>query len=119
MTKKIVFLLLYLFSISIAFSQEKDSIVSPKLSFVKIKTSAVCDMCKETIEKAMAFEKGVKKSNLDVDSKMLSVWFNPKKTNSENIRVSITKIGYDADNLPAQNKAYQKLNDCCKKDGHK
>jgi cation transport ATPase len=101
------------------FSQEKDSIISPKLSFVKIKTSAVCDMCKETIEKAMAFEKGVKKSNLDVDSKILSVWFNPKKTNSQDIRISVTKIGYDADNLPAQNKAYQKLNECCKKDAHK
>jgi len=119
MIKKLVLLLCCLFVISTSFSQEKDSIVSPKLSYVKIKTSAVCDMCKETIEKAMAYEKGVKKSNLDVDSKMLGVWFNPAKTNSENIRISITKIGYDADNLPAENKAYQKLNECCKKDGHK
>ena len=114
--------LIILFSLFFAlngFTQEKDSIISPKLSFVNIKTSAVCDMCKETIEKAMAFEKGVKKSNLNVDSKYLSVWFNPKKTTSENIRISLTKVGYDADNLPAQNKAYEKLNECCKKDAHK
>jgi mercuric ion binding protein len=119
MIKKFVLLLVCLFTLSTVFSQEKDSIISPKLSFVKIKTSAVCDMCKETIEKAMAFEKGVKKSNLNVDSKYLSVWFNPKKTTSENIRVSLTKVGYDADNHPAQNKAYEKLNECCKKDAHK
>jgi periplasmic mercuric ion binding protein len=116
---KYILILFSLFAALNGFSQQKDSLISPKLSFVKIKTSAVCDMCKETIEKAMAFEKGLKKSNLDVDSKMLSVWFNPKKTNSQDIRISVTKIGYDADNLPAQNKAYQKLNECCKKDAHK
>jgi mercuric ion binding protein len=116
--KYLIIVLNLLFALN-GFSQENDSIISPKLSFVKIKTSAVCDMCKETIEKAMAFEKGVKKSNLNVDSKYLSVWFNPKKTTSENIRISLTKIGYDADNYPAQNKAYEKLNECCKKDSHK
>lgn len=101
------------------FAQQKDSIISTKLHYVQIKTSAVCDMCKETLEKAMAFEKGVQKSNLDVNSKMLEVWFNPNKTTSEVIRKSITKVGYDADNLPAENKAYKKLNECCKKDSHK
>ena len=30
-----------------------------KYSEIKIKTSSQCGMCKETIEKAMAFEKGV------------------------------------------------------------
>ena len=118
MIKKFVLFLFSMFTISVAFSQQKDSIISPKLNFVKIKTSAVCNMCKETLENAMAFEKGVKKSNLDVDSKMLSVWFNPNKTTSQNIRVSITKTGYDADSLMAENKAYEKLHACCKKDSH-
>ena len=104
-----------------AYSQAADSTTVKKegIQTIQVKTSAVCDMCKETLEKAMAFEKGVKQSNLNVDSKYLSVWFNPKKTTSENIRISLTKIGYDADNYPAQNKAYEKLNECCKKDSHK
>lgn len=82
---------------------------------LKVKTSAVCDMCKETIEKYVAFEKGVKKSNLDVESKMLTVTYNPTKTTPEKIRLAVSKSGYDADEVPANPKAYKKLAACCKK----
>ncbi|QCR25031.1 MerP protein [Pontibacter sp. SGAir0037] len=83
---------------------------------VKIKTSAVCDMCKKTLEKAMAYEKGVKSSTLDVDSKVLTVVFDGKKTNPDKIRKAVSETGYDADNVPAQERAYNKLEDCCKKE---
>ena len=53
---------------------------------VKILTSAVCEMCKYTIEKDLAFEKGVKTSDLDVESKMLTVIYNPNKTDADKIR---------------------------------
>lgn len=82
---------------------------------LKIKTSAICDMCKETLENALAFEKGIKKSNLDVTSKVITVVYNPKKTTPEKIRVAISKAGYDADDVKANPKAYNKLDDCCKK----
>lgn len=84
-------------------------------SEIKIKTSATCDMCKETIEKYVAFEKGVKKVTLDVDTKIATVVYNPKKTSPEKIRLAISKSGYDADNIPADKKAYDKLDACCKK----
>lgn len=83
---------------------------------IKIKTSAVCDMCKETLEKAMAYEKGVKESNLDVDSKILTVKFDVKKTSAEKIKKAVTLTGYDADEMPADPKAYEHLDPCCKKD---
>jgi copper chaperone CopZ len=83
---------------------------------VQIKTSAVCDMCKKTLEKAMAYEKGVKASTLDVDSKVLTVVFDSRKTNADNVRKAVTETGYDADNLPAQERAYNRLDDCCKKE---
>jgi len=82
---------------------------------LKIKTSAVCDMCKETVVKNMAFEKGVKKSTLDVESKVLTVIYNPQKTTPEKLRAAVAKIGYDADEVPADPKAYKKLDACCKK----
>ena len=82
---------------------------------LKIKTSSVCDMCKETIEKNMAFEKGVKKSTLDVESKVLIVTYNPQKTTPEKLRIALSKIGYDADDVPADPKAHKKLDACCKK----
>ncbi len=83
---------------------------------LKVKTSAVCGMCKETIEEALAFEKGVKKSNLDGKSQIVTVTYNSKKTTPEKIRLAISNAGYDADDLPANPKAYKKLSACCKKD---
>ncbi len=85
---------------------------------ITIKTSAVCDMCKSTIEKAMAYEKGVKSSSLDVDSKLLTVVFDTRKTDANKLKKAVTEVGYDADELPAQERAYNKLDDCCKKGAH-
>ena len=82
---------------------------------IKIKTSATCDMCKETIEKSLAFEKGIKRSTLDVPSKIVTVIYNPKKTTPEKIRLAIANTGYDADDILANPKAYNKLDECCKK----
>ncbi|MCE9538645.1 MAG: cation transporter [Bacteroidetes bacterium] len=83
---------------------------------LKVKTSSVCGMCKETIEEALAFEKGVKRSSLDVKSQIVTVTYNSKKTTPEKIRLAISNSGYDADDIPANPKAYKRLNDCCKKD---
>lgn len=98
--------------------QPTDSLTYTKngMAVIKIKTSAVCDMCQETLEKAMAYEKGVKESHLDVDSKMLTVTFDPKKTSVTNIRKAVNLAGYDADGQLADQRAYNNLNPCCKKD---
>ena len=80
-----------------------------------IKTSAVCDQCKITIEKSINFEKGVKRATLDVESKELTLIYQSAKTNPDKLRVAVTKIGYDADSIPADPKAYSKLHFCCKK----
>jgi len=83
---------------------------------IEIKTSAICGMCKEKIEKEISFTKGVKKVTLNKSTKILTVYYNPKKTNPQNIRLNVSKIGYDADDVKADEKAYNKLSDCCKKD---
>ena len=90
-----------------------------KYTTIKIKTSAMCDMCKETIEKVLAFEKGVKSSELDVDTKVCTVKYDASKTTPEKIKLAISKAGYDADEVKADPKAYNKLSPCCKKDGKK
>ena len=82
---------------------------------IKIKTSSICSMCKETIETALAFEKGIKKSTLDVETKIVTVVYNPKKTTPEKIRIAVSNAGYDADEIKANEKAYKKLDSCCKK----
>jgi periplasmic mercuric ion binding protein len=86
---------------------------------LKIKTSAVCGQCKDRIEQGMAFEKGVKDCVLDVDTKVATVKYNPSKTTPESIRLAISKLGYDADDIAADKAAYDKLPPCCKKDAKK
>ena len=83
---------------------------------VKIKTSAVCGMCKERIERNLSFEKGVKEASLDVKSKIVTIKYNPKKTDVTKLKANITKTGYDADELIADEAGYAKLPTCCKKD---
>lgn len=82
---------------------------------ITIQTSAQCEMCKEAIEKAMAYEKGVVSSNLDMETMELVVKFRSHKTNPDKIRKAISEIGYDADDVKANPRAYSKLDNCCKK----
>jgi hypothetical protein len=50
-----------------------------KFDTIMIKTSSQCDECKETIEEALAFEKGVKTSDLDVETRILTVTYKKSK----------------------------------------
>ncbi len=111
MKKAIVMFVASLLTVGVAVAQSKDA-------EVKIKTSAVCKMCKKTIETALSYEKGVKSSVLDVNSKVITIAYNPKKTNPDQLREAITKTGYDADTVPAKEKAYNQLDECCKKTAH-
>jgi cation transport ATPase len=87
----------------------------PATEQVQLKTSAVCDMCKTRLEKAMAYEKGVQRAVLDVPSQVLTVSYRPDKTTPATLRAAVQKTGYDADSLPAEARAYERLPDCCKK----
>lgn len=85
---------------------------------IVIQTSAQCEMCKDRIEKEMAFTKGVNYAKLDLETKKLTVRYKENKTDAEQIRKAIAGVGYDADEVPADPEAYEKLPACCKKGGH-
>ena len=83
---------------------------------IKIKTSVVCGSCKARVEKNMAYVKGVKAVSVDLASKDVTITYNPQKTTPALLKTAISKIGYDADEVPADSVAYEKLPPCCKKD---
>ena len=85
---------------------------------LRVRTSAICDQCKERIEHDLSFEKGVKSSSMDLETKEVTVVYNTQKTNPQKICTAITKIGYDADTLKADAKAYGRLPECCKSPDH-
>jgi periplasmic mercuric ion binding protein len=84
---------------------------------VVIKTSALCEQCKERIERDLSFEKGVKSGVLNLDTKELTVVYNAQKTDPAKIRLAITRVGYDADSLKADVKAFNRLPECCRVPG--
>jgi copper chaperone CopZ len=94
------------------FAQKK----AKKIETVEIKSSVVCGMCEERVIKDLAFEKGVKDVKVNLETKMISVTYRSNKTDKETLKKAITKIGYDADDLLADDEAYEKLPACCKKD---
>ena len=85
-----------------------------KLDTVKIKTSAECEMCKTKLEKEVGLMKGVKSVTLDLTTQVATVVYNNTKTEPGKIRTVISNIGYDADDVKANNRAQKKLPDCCK-----
>ena len=92
------------------------SSASAQMDTVRIQTSAICEQCKDRIEHDLSFEKGIRTAHLDLNSKVVTVVYNSKKTDAEKIREAIAEIGYDADSIKANPKSYQKLPSCCKKD---
>ncbi|MGB0368699.1 MAG: heavy-metal-associated domain-containing protein [Flavobacteriales bacterium] len=106
-------LLIIIATLSINFAQAQK-----KIETADIQTSAVCDMCKETIEKQLAFTKGVTAANLNVESGIVTVSFKSNKTTIAEVRKSINEVGYDADESPATKKGYENLHHCCRKDSH-
>ncbi|MEO9870764.1 heavy-metal-associated domain-containing protein [Ekhidna sp.] len=85
---------------------------------VEIKTSAICAMCQYALEKDLAFEKGVKEATLNLDDKVMTIFYNPKKTNAKTLRERITLVGYHADTLARNPVSYDKLPMCCKDGAH-
>ncbi|MFM9008160.1 MAG: heavy-metal-associated domain-containing protein [Bacteroidota bacterium] len=108
MKKHFFFLFLILFSVGICSGQDT----------LSIKTSAQCGTCKETLERGMRSVRGVIQVELSVESKLLSITYDPVKTNPDKLRKAVARIGYDADSLLADPRAYRQLPDCCKKGGH-
>lgn len=97
------------------FDIDKIQNIGKTIDTVEIKTSAVCKMCKDRLEHDMAFEKGVKSVELDLDTKVLIIAYKTNKTNKEKLKKAVTKIGYDADEMVADQKAHDRLPDCCQK----
>lgn len=83
---------------------------------VDIKVSTRCGMCEQRIEKKLAFEKGITAVDVDYKAQVAHVTYDASKTDVPAIRTAISNIGYDADEVPANPKAYAKLPACCRKD---
>jgi len=80
-----------------------------------IKVSGKCEMCKSKIEKAAKID-GVSKAEWNMDSKVLTLAYNPSKVTSDAVQKSIAAVGYDTEKFKATDAAYKSLPSCCQYD---
>lgn len=80
----------------ITFGQTETKEKPKKTEEIKIQTNLHCGDCKQKIEAELASVKGVKEAVADVDTKVVTVKFSPKKTSADVIVERIQKLGYQA-----------------------
>lgn len=93
-----------------------------KIETIIIKTSIVCDHCMDcddcgyNIDTHINKAKGVRKVQINPEESTVEVTYRTDKTTPEEIRIALSKAGYNADDVKADPEAYNKLDGCCKKD---
>lgn len=78
-----------------------------------IKVAGNCELCKARIEKAVNV-KGISKAEWNSTTKTLILVYDPSKINTDEIQRKIATIGHDTEKYKANQKAYDKLPECCK-----
>ncbi len=79
----------------------------------KFKVYGNCGMCEKRIEKAAKIE-GVVLADWDVDSKILTVTFDPVKVKPSQLHKAVAAVGHDTDKERADDAVYEQLHGCCK-----
>jgi len=94
--KKLLVLSIVLFT-NIACNQIKEENrvlfkgANDSLLIIKIPTAS-CENCQKVIEEGLFFEKGVKQSILDLNTKKVSIVYNPNVTTYDIIQGSVAKL---------------------------
>lgn len=99
MKLKTFFLLLSCILLFVSISggaQNKKKNFKKKVTF---EVSMTCENCKRTIEKNIAFEKGIKDMKVDLPRKTVTLIFDIRKTDEHKIIEAFEKLGYTAKSL--------------------
>ena len=81
---------------------------------VTIQTNGVCQKCADKFKENVPYFKGVKSYTYDMQTAKLTINYDAKKTNPDQLRQEISKLGYNADNVKADPDARAKLPACCR-----
>jgi copper chaperone CopZ len=91
MKKIILVCLVALFTVG-AVSAQKPQKGEKKTVTVEFMTSLDCEGCAKKINDTLPYEKGVRDVKVDVPTKVITVTYDPTKTNNETLVKAFTKI---------------------------
>jgi hypothetical protein len=103
---KYIILLVLIFTNFSAWSQ------GSKGTSISFKVHGACVQCKERIEEAVK-SKGVKSASWDIDTKQLTLVYNPSQITLDKIQNRIIAVGHDLENKKAKDNVYNALPQCC------
>lgn len=81
---------------------------------VTIQTNGVCQKCADKFKENVPYFKGVKSYTYDMKTAKLTINYDVKKTNPDQLRKEVSMLGYNADNVKADPAARAKLPACCR-----
>ncbi len=109
--KTLLFSLIAIFCFfSVGFTQQQK--VSGKAI---IKTPTIqCDVCRDRVVFFISHEYGVTSIKVNIKQKTTTVTWLNDRTTLENIKVAIANLGFDADDIEAEESAFKRLPKDCK-----
>lgn len=79
--------------------QDKKKDDKKKNQTVTFKTSIHCKNCVKKMNDNLAFEKGVKDLKVSLDEKLVTITYDPAKTDETALAKAIEKLGYTAEKI--------------------
>ncbi len=74
----------------------------------------LCEACKTKIEDRLAHEDGISSVKADYRRHTVTVVWLTDRTNIENIKTELANLGFDADDVTAEEDAVKRLPTCCR-----
>lgn len=81
---------------------------------ITIQTNGVCTECKKIMMENVPQWNGVRSCTYDMNSSKLTIVYDEGKTDANTLRANVSKLGYDADHIKANDEARAKLPACCR-----
>ena len=100
--------------ITLGASAQQTKAASKNEQTVTIQTNGVCQKCADKFAENVPYFKGVKSYTYDMKTAKLTITYDSKKTNPDQLRQQISKLGYNADDVKADAAARAKLPACCR-----
>lgn len=99
--------------VSVGFSQYQQTQKVAGKAVIKTPT-VLCDKCKDKVEFFISHTEGVTSVKTNTRQKTTTVTWLNDRTTLENIKVAIANLGFDADDIEAEEYAYKRLPKDCK-----
>jgi copper chaperone CopZ len=106
-----------LFALGLSVSSSAQNNVQSNVKMTSSKTESFkvwgkCEMCKARIEKTVKAD-GVTSAAWDLKTQMLTVTYDPAKTNKDELSKKLAAVGHDTEKYKAPDDVYAKLPGCC------